>query len=105
MFPDGFHPLWQYRSRNFLDPAVPARGRISAGAKYYFTDFGISSYFPDPSMSRLVTGAHGLDESVPELNTPLPYEAFPVDIYILGNVYKRHFVDVRLSRLSPCHFV
>ena len=47
---------------------------------------------PKPFM---VTGRDGLDREVPELSYSVPYNPFAVDIFTLGNVYKKDFLQVR----------
>jgi len=71
--------------------------------KYYFTDFGISTQIANAKASRLVTGHDGQDQDVPELSDDVPYDPFPVDVFTLGNLYKRHFIDVysNMSFLAP----
>ena len=72
----------------------------SKRVRYYFIDFGISTWFRDRSRTELgkdsfVTGWHGIDRDVPELFFPDdPYDPFPVDVYIIGNLIKKTFVEV-----------
>ena len=80
--------------------AKPLRRSDVKGVRYYIIDFGISSYFKDPVAPRLVTGPDGLDNEVPELHREAPYDPFPVDIFILGNMYKKLFVEV--GTLGAC---
>ncbi|KAL5530907.1 hypothetical protein ACEPAG_3783 [Sanghuangporus baumii] len=113
LYPKGFHP-----SLSFLDAegkiARPRRRRDTRGVKYYFTDFGISSWFQSVEETRLVTGQDGLDRDVPELRHFDPYDPFPVDIFILGNIFRKELTDVyenmgfldplveRMMRQNPC---
>ena len=68
--------------------------------KYYFVDYGISSYFPSGSQAKLVVGTEGRDQDVPELSDDVPYDPFKVDIFTIGNVIRRLFCDVCLSTHS-----
>ena len=106
MYPLGFHPVLDI----FLDdmttfaPVIP---RLEVGAKYYFLDYGISSYFPAGSQRELVLGIAGRDQDVPELSKVVPYDPFKVDIFTIGNVLRGEFQAVgfpfpRLISLS--HF-
>ena len=68
--------------------------------KYYFADYGISSYFPPTSQTRLVVGTKGRDQDVPELSNEVPYDPFKVDIFTIGNELRQLFYDVCLSMRS-----
>jgi hypothetical protein len=106
MYPLGFHPVQDV----FLDDVTtfaPVIPRLEAGVKYYFVDYGISSYFPAGSRRELVLGVAGRDQDVPELSNNVPYDPFKVDIFTVGNVLLREFQTVgshspRLISLS--HF-
>ena len=73
---------------------------------YYFIDFGISSKFNKSDTNRLVYGFKGVDREVPELYNRLKYDPFPLDVFILGNVYRRVLIEVscrdRCPRRSFC---
>jgi hypothetical protein len=86
MYPLGFHPVEDL----FLDDIktlAPRISRLEAGVKYYFVEYGISSYFPPGSRRELVVGIAGRDQDVPEIsNDPdVPYDPFKVDIFTIGN--------------------
>ncbi|KAL5530908.1 hypothetical protein ACEPAG_3784 [Sanghuangporus baumii] len=102
LYPKGFHP-----SLPMLDAsgkkARPRRRRNAHGVKYYFVDFGISSQFDGTEETRLVTGRDGLDKDVPELHQYVPYDPFPVDIFILGNLFRKELIREydNMSFLEP----
>lgn len=100
LFPQGHHPI---RER-FLPDAVtvaPRLTRTAAGrVKYYYVDYGISSYIP-PDAPRLVVGRAGRDQEVPELSDTIPYDPFMVDIFSIGNVFRCMFHDVSHTRFAP----
>jgi len=90
MYPLGFHPV---RDR-FLDDVstrAPVIPRSYVEVKYYFVDYGISSYFPPGSQRELVLGTAGRDQDVPELSDEVPYDPFKVDIFTIGNVFHQLF--------------
>ena len=95
VYPRGFHPVW---SRYLHDVSTRATviPRSMVEVKYYFVDYGISSYFPPGSQSRLVFGTEGRDQDVPELSDDVPYDPFKVDIFTIGNVFQQLFCDVCL---------
>ena len=94
IYPKGFLPYLPILDAN-AKMAHPRRRRDVGGVKYYFIDFGISSWFDGTEGTRLVTGRDGLDREVPELRQSEPYDPFPVDIFILGNLFKGELTSVR----------
>ena len=93
MYPLGFHPV----EDTYLDDittTAPVIPRLEAGAKYYFVDYGISSYFPAGSQRELVLGVAGRDQDVPELSNSVPYDPFKVDIFTVGNVLRSEIQTV-----------
>ena len=93
MYPHGFHPvedLFLYDIRTL----APRISRLEAGVKYYFVDYGISSYFPPGSRRELVLGIASRDRDVPELSNDVPYDPFKVDIFTIGNVLRGEFQAV-----------
>jgi len=82
------------------------RTDVLSSIRYYFTDFGISTHFLDPSQPHLVTGSRCQDHEVPELSDTVPYDPFLTDIFILGNVYRTCLTDVytNLSFLAPLSY-
>jgi hypothetical protein len=87
MYPLGFHPV-QDIFLNDVTTFAPVIPRLEAGVKYYFVDYGISSYFPAGSQRELVLGVAGRDQDVPELSNEVPYDPFKVDIFTVGNVIR-----------------
>lgn len=96
LFPKGFHPCLPTVDANGKT-ARPRRRRDTSGVKYYFTDFGLSSRFETNEGPRLVRGEDGLDQEVPELHQSEPYNPFPVDIFILGNLFRKELTEVRTN--------
>ncbi|KAI0054727.1 hypothetical protein BV25DRAFT_1895581 [Artomyces pyxidatus] len=93
MYPRGFHPVRTRFLPNGVNIAFyTRRPRLLAGVKYYFVDYGISSHIL-PDQPRLALGLEGRDEEVPELSEIEPYDPFKVDIYTIGNVFRRNFYD------------
>ncbi|KAI0765741.1 hypothetical protein BD413DRAFT_637951 [Trametes elegans] len=79
LYPSGYHPVWIHYTPDGMYP-VTALPRA---------DFGLSMRFAEGE-SSLVWGDVG-KELVPELSEEVPYDAFKVDIYALGNVYSEEF--------------
>ena len=106
MYPLGFHPVHDV----FLDDVTtfaPVIPRLEAGVKYYFVDYGISSYFPAGSQRELVLGIAGRDQDVPELSDDVPYDPFKVDIFTVGSVLRGELQTVgfhSFQLISLSHF-
>ena len=93
LFPLGYHPV----NHDFLPDnsgLAPYGSRALASVKYYYIDFGISSYLPPHVHPKLVVGRFGRDQHVPELSDNIPYDPFKVDICIIGNLLFDQFVEV-----------
>ena len=104
MFPRGFHPVKDTLLYDLRTPA-PTIPRRDVGVKYYFVDYGISSYFPTGSEPHLVLGRDGRDQDVPELSDEVPYDPFKVDIFTIGNVLRSEFCNVSISSSDSSHFL
>ncbi|KAI0794636.1 hypothetical protein C8Q74DRAFT_1366062 [Fomes fomentarius] len=78
--------------------------RIDNPVRYYYIDFGISYRFKEGSKPMLL-GRKGRNQQVPELSATVPYDAFEVDVYALGDVFAKEFVEVDkyygLEKLQP----
>jgi hypothetical protein len=100
MYPLGFHPVHDVLLDDVTTfaPVIP---RLETGVKYYFVDYGISSYFPAGSQRELVFGIAGRDQDVPELSNSVPYDPFKVDIFTIGNVLRREFQAVSFHSPWP----
>ena len=107
MYPEGFHPIGLEFKPDYSD-AAEYTSRSAAGVKYYFIDFGISVHITSDMDSKLVTGFLGRDREPPEIanqdpNNPSKYDPFKLDIFIIGNMFKHEFHEVRIySSASSC---
>ena len=97
MYPEGFHPV-SYNIAADYSGLAKYKSRASAGAKYYYVDFGISVYIPESVGPKLVTGTLGRDQDPPELSEDVPYDPFKLDIFIIGNMFENEFYDVGVPR-------
>ena len=93
MYPLGFHPVENIYLGD-KKTVAPRISRLEAGVKYYYVDYGISSYFPPGSQRESVLGIAGRDQDVPELSNDVPYDPFKVDIFTIGNVIRGEFQAV-----------
>ncbi|KAH9949303.1 kinase-like domain-containing protein [Amylocystis lapponica] len=91
LYPHDHHPMRQDHSVDAIYEVTPL-SRFDHPVRYYFIDFEISVHIPEGS-SPYVVGRIGRDKSVPELSSDVPYDAFKVDIYALGNLYDKEFLQ------------
>lgn len=96
LFPEGFHPADESFVESFEKRCKPLRRCDVPSVRYYLVDFGISMSFAQTVGPRLTTSFHGIDRDVPEFAIDEPYDPFPVDIFILGNLFRKKFLTVRL---------
>ncbi|KAI9509446.1 kinase-like domain-containing protein [Russula earlei] len=90
MYPNGFHPAKLSRNRNFKG-AAKAYTRTRRPPVYFFIDFGLSREYP----SRDVTDEplRGGDKSAPEHRSQRHCNPFQTDIYYIGNLVRREYMD------------
>lgn len=89
------HPV--IPSMNYCEPfgPIPNPDRTTAPVRYYFIDFDEAVQRPEEWTGPfLVEGARCIDPELPELHFHHPYDPFPVDVFLLGNMYKRSLLDV-----------
>ncbi|KAI0751222.1 hypothetical protein C8Q80DRAFT_559546 [Daedaleopsis nitida] len=104
MYPRRFHPIAIYSLPDAVSTTAPVLPRESVPVTYYYVDFGISAIFSAPEdITRRVTGIDGQDQEVPELSDVVPYDPFKVDIFILGNLFRRRLLErySNVGMLSP----
>jgi len=98
LFPRGFHPV-NYCFNPDNDDLAYSITRTECWPRYYLIDFGLSRrYDPSkgPPLERVVPGG---GRNPPEYSGT-ECNPFPADIYMLGNLLKRHFIRSDLSSVS-----
>ena len=93
LYPDGYHPSRLFAAPDGERYATPL-SRTDHPVRYYYIDFDLSVGFEE-GQSHNVIGDVGRDNEVPELSNDVPYNAFKVDIFSLGNLYYKEFCKVR----------
>ncbi|KAJ7140484.1 hypothetical protein C8R43DRAFT_588230 [Mycena crocata] len=99
MFPNGFHPQAQKRKPDFYSGRAKFYTRTQRPPKYYIIDFGFSRRYETRNPPPLITPIIGGDKTVPEFrisangDPPEPCDPFPVDVYYLGNMILREFIE------------
>ncbi|KAI0041040.1 hypothetical protein FA95DRAFT_1501972 [Auriscalpium vulgare] len=92
MFPDSFHPQdlemrrdWKGKAKYYTRTQRPPR--------YLFIDFGLSRVYPPELGLPIDIASRGGDKSAPEhVDTDIPCNPFPTDVYYLGNVIRQNFI-------------
>ena len=92
LYPAGFHPIRLNSTPDALYEAIPL-SRTDHPVRYFYIDFDLSVRFAEGE-SHYVLGDVGRDDKVPELSNHIPYDAFKVDIFALGNLYYGEFIKV-----------
>ena len=99
LYPRGHHPA---RSQcditgHFRAEFIRRRDVASSQpVKYYFIDFEAAAKYDESVLSPRMSYYYGQgqDDELPELGFSDPYDPFPVDVFTLGNVYKKRLVKV-----------
>ncbi|KAI0828174.1 kinase-like protein [Trametes gibbosa] len=89
LYTDGYHPVWLQYSEDISHVVAPL-SRTGRSIRYFYIDFDLSIRFPDDALPYAV-GDVGRDAEVPELSPDVPYDAFKVDIFALGNLLRKEF--------------
>lgn len=93
MFPKGWHAERQSILPDFSGLVRARRRKFTRGIKYRFIDFGISRAFESYEARKKVIGSACQDKTVPEFQTGEFYDPFKLDIYTLGNVFKKRLIE------------
>ncbi|KAH9910912.1 kinase-like domain-containing protein [Epithele typhae] len=92
LFPEGHHPARIASTPDGVrDAKFVSRSKPGVAVEYLYIDFDCASMFAEGE-SPMVLGDIGRDAEVPELSETVPYNAFKVDIFALGNLYLKEFV-------------
>ncbi|KAJ7267694.1 kinase-like domain-containing protein [Mycena haematopus] len=95
LYPRGFHPQEQNYTPDYKSKNPPHYTRTRLPVKYYFIDFGLSRRYDPwpasgPPLEPIILGG---DKSPPEHSQAGDCDPFPTDIYFVGNLIRRHFLD------------
>lgn len=94
IYPQSFHPVARDRRRDWKGKAKHYT-RTQYPPKYYLIDFGLSHrYTPEEEPPRRLP-VYGGDKSAPEHEAyQTPCDPFPTDVYYLGNLIRKMFINV-----------
>lgn len=70
--------------------------RMEHPVRYFFIDFGISIRFAEGAPPHAI-GIEGRCKDAPEMSFDVPYDAYKVDVFALGSLYSKEFLEVRSS--------
>lgn len=95
-FPNMYHPRVNRQNRNFKGTAKYYT-RTARPTKYLLIDFGLSrKYNPEDGIPSEIPILGG-DRTVPEFQGDgeyRPWNPFPTDIYYVGNMIRKDFLQV-----------
>ncbi|CAL1702594.1 unnamed protein product [Somion occarium] len=92
MYPQGFHPVNLAAQPSFHGRAsYVSRSSAPKPVRYFYVDFGYSVHIPPSAPEKLVVGDLGRDQAPPELSAEVPYDPFKLDIFLIGNVFRKQF--------------
>ncbi|KAM5537833.1 hypothetical protein V8D89_008475 [Ganoderma adspersum] len=92
LFPHGHHPV----RHNFSPDAVyqlSPLSRLEHPVRYFYIDFGISIRFTESAPPHAL-GIEGRYKEAPEMSFSIPYDAFKVDVFALGTLYFKEFLEM-----------
>jgi len=92
IIPTGWHFVSHFCEPDGVSRISPLERR-NFPVRYYFVGFGNAYHLPHSSKQQLVTDIGGEDEDAPELREGR-YDPFKLDIYTLGNVFKKELYNV-----------
>ena len=99
LYPNGHHPVrWKF-SEDAVYEVTPL-SRLEHPVRYFYIDFGISIRFSDGAPPQ-ATGVIGRYKEAPEMSYDLPYDAYKIDVWALGNLFRKEFLEVRPNFPSP----
>ncbi|RDB17255.1 hypothetical protein Hypma_001975 [Hypsizygus marmoreus] len=87
LFPRG----WHFASPSFAPDGIKIlkpRTRIDHPVRYYIIDYDCAVRFL-PGQSPVIRGLGGRDDDPPELELPIPFDHFKLDVFTLGNVFRK----------------
>lgn len=100
LYPDSYHPVAIDKTRDFRNVALHT-SRTHRPPRYYFIDFGISRQYNPQDIPPSEPIIQGGDKTVPEhKDLSASCDPFPTDVYYLGNMIRRDFLQVR-TVVSP----
>ncbi|KII93067.1 hypothetical protein PLICRDRAFT_378476 [Plicaturopsis crispa FD-325 SS-3] len=94
LYPHGWHPWRLNYAPNATTELSAPPSRTDHHVQYYLIDYGLSlRFFPGGSSIIRTRGGIPQEKTVPELSIDEPYDAYKVDIYILGCVYRKELYE------------
>jgi hypothetical protein len=85
-FPPEGYLSFVHRFTTTREPEALSIPQHQTAVRYFLVDFSISVIFPDKKSRAKVLGTYGREKTTPELSNSVPYDPFPVDIYIAGKL-------------------
>ncbi|PIL33731.1 hypothetical protein GSI_04356 [Ganoderma sinense ZZ0214-1] len=92
LYPKGHHPVrWKFSEDAVFE--ITPLSRLEHPVRYFYIDFGISMRFPEGAPPQ-ATGVIGRYKEAPEMSYDVPYDAYKVDVWALGNLFLKEFLEM-----------
>lgn len=106
MYPNGFHPRDTFLTPDYSSFAK-YYSRTRRPVKYYFIDFGIARRFEESDANPTAVPILSADRTVPEYqeDNTSARDPFSTDVYLLGNVIRKDFLEVCLNNVCAYIYV
>ncbi|KAJ7797156.1 kinase-like domain-containing protein [Mycena olivaceomarginata] len=93
MYPHGYHPAFPNMRKDFRRVIYPSATRTMVWPRYFLIDFETSqSYDPRAGIPYEKKSGAG-DKTAPEHRTGEFFNPFPTDVYYLGSLLRRYFIE------------
>lgn len=99
MYPESFHPVNMGRSKDFRRKAK-GYSRTWRPTRYLLIDFGLSRRYDPADGPPLDRPLRGGDKSAPEHQDGETCDPFHTDVYYLGNLVRKYYIQVCHLRCS-----
>lgn len=100
LYPNLFHPTDPARSRDWKGSSKHY-SRTTHPVRYVIIDFGISRRYRPEDLPPCEPPIISADKSVPENQKGEPCNPFPTDVYLIGNLLREWFLQVRGKGYFP----
>ncbi|KAF9077729.1 kinase-like domain-containing protein [Rhodocollybia butyracea] len=92
MYPDGHHPSRPSRTYDYKKRARHF-SRTLAPPRYYLIDFGFSRKYESSQERTPAYAIRSGGTEPPEYKAEVPCDPFATDVFLVGNMIRRHFLD------------
>ncbi|TDL29100.1 hypothetical protein BD410DRAFT_810883 [Rickenella mellea] len=92
LYPFGCRPQCNIYNADYTWRSHP-RKRSEIRIKYVYIDFGLSAWYASKDDRKLELAPWGQNKAPPELSRDIPYDGFMLDIYCLGDLVRKEWLE------------